>query len=115
LVMKEAKRRFNELPPAAQKKYSQTATGIRKLATNRITPLARAATMQHEEDLGQGPLGIASLGGPFPVVPAALERHHQTRTFAQCVQHYKDPKQHPFYTDPLPDFPATVTEERVCR
>ena len=114
LVMKEAKSQFSLLPAASQLRYRQKANLIRKLAKGRMTPLARAATTRPAEELGHGPLGIASLRGEFPVVPAAIGRHQQTCKFVACVRRCKD-RQPAFYTDPLPGFPHTVTEEFVCR
>ena len=63
-----------------------------------------------EEDIDnaatQGPLGFASLDGPFPAQPLLVEAYQEKWSFAVPVQRFQ--KNRGFYTQPLEHFRPTV-------
>ena len=103
---------------ATRARYEDQARASREDATANMPPLKRALTQESQEEQGEdqenqeGPLGFASLDGPFPALPSMVEKYQQDHGFAKSVERFR--KAHEFYTAPLDGFPKEIEEERTC-
>ena len=63
-------------------------------------------------DQAEGPLGIASRDGPFPLQAQVVDEYQRKHKFKAIVDAFT--KRHYFYTEPREPFPATIHEQRSC-